>query len=145
MTIATIKNLKTTERGGWSVIMEDNSRYLCMKDMSSFKQGDKVEFNAIKKTTATGKDWYLLDNPHIPESKILGGTFGPQGRGNDWSIFVTGIVGRAMGSGKFGITDIKGLSLAALEAWIDTDAKHKQHVTIELSRKASLADDEIQF
>lgn len=32
-------------------------------------------------------------------------------------IFVTGVVGRAMGSGKFGITDIKALTFAAKEAF----------------------------
>ena len=35
----------------------------------------------------------------------------------DETIFVTGIVGRAMGSGKFGVTDIRALTLAAREAY----------------------------
>lgn len=35
----------------------------------------------------------------------------------DESIFVTGIVGRAMGSGQFGVTDIDILAKAAVAAW----------------------------
>ena len=42
---------------------------------------------------------------------------GNQGR----EIFITGIVGRAMGSGKFAITDIGPLAAAASLAW-DTEA-----------------------
>ena len=38
--------------------------------------------------------------------------------GNDSRmIFITGIVGRAMGSGQFGAAEIKLLTLAASEAW----------------------------
>lgn len=36
---------------------------------------------------------------------------------NDMSIFVTGIVGRAMGSGKFGATDIDALTKCAIAAY----------------------------
>ena len=32
-------------------------------------------------------------------------------------IFITGVVGRAMGSGKFSAADIAGLALAAAETW----------------------------
>lgn len=35
----------------------------------------------------------------------------------DALIFITGVVGRSMGSGSFGATDIKLLTLAAIEAW----------------------------
>ncbi len=35
------------------------------------------------------------------------------------NIFVTGIVGRAMGSGQFGSTDISLLAKAAVQAWRD--------------------------
>lgn len=34
-------------------------------------------------------------------------------------MFVMGCVGRAMGSGQFGVTDIKTLTLAAADAWDD--------------------------
>lgn len=35
----------------------------------------------------------------------------------DAAMFVMGVVGRAMGSGNFGATDVKALALAAVEAW----------------------------
>lgn len=42
---------------------------------------------------------------------------------NDRSIFVTGIVGRAMGSGEFGTSDIRELALAADEAFDAVEAR----------------------
>lgn len=41
----------------------------------------------------------------------------------EMSIFITGIVGRAMGGGNYGVTDIKALTLGALEAWRELQAK----------------------
>ena len=41
----------------------------------------------------------------------------PNGNPDAEAIFVTGIVGRSMGSGKFDATDIKLLTLAAAEAY----------------------------
>ena len=45
---------------------------------------------------------------------------------SDRQIFITGIVGRSMGSGKFTATDIKMLTLAAAEAWDALQAKPKE-------------------
>ena len=41
---------------------------------------------------------------------------------NDRAMFITGIVGRAMGSGQFPATEIKLLTLAAADAWADLQA-----------------------
>lgn len=149
MTIATIKLAKRTEKGGWSVTTNEHAQsFLCMDKDYQFVAGEKIEFTGEEKETAGGKKWYLMKNPHRPEEKVQGGHFNEgKGRSNDWSIFVTGIVGRAMGSGKFGPTDIKALTLAALEAWVEVDAKHKNHATIQDSRRASgtLPDESIPF
>lgn len=44
-------------------------------------------------------------------------------------IFVTGVVGRAMGSGQFGVTDIKALTLAANAAWQDLQAAKRGNIS----------------
>ena len=51
------------------------------------------------------------------------GNGGANGPDKDKLIFVTGVVGRAMGSGSFQATDVKVLTLAALEAWSALSAK----------------------
>lgn len=42
---------------------------------------------------------------------------GGNGEDREQSIFITGVVGRAMQSGKFDISDISSLAVAAREAW----------------------------
>lgn len=43
-------------------------------------------------------------------------------------MFVTGVVGRAMGGGQFSAGDIKILALAADEAWLELQAKRRSGV-----------------
>lgn len=51
----------------------------------------------------------------------------PQGRTDESeSIFITGIVGRAMGSGKFGMDDILGLTQRARVAWQNRHTKYPE-------------------
>lgn len=149
MTIATIKLAKRTDKGGWSVTTNEHAQsFLCLEKDYQFVVGEKIEFTGEKKTSKSGGEWYLMKNPHRPEEKPQGGNFNNgAGRGIEWSIFITGIVGRAMGSGKFGLTDIKGLTLAALEAWIEVDAKHKNYSVTQDSKRASntLPDEEIRY
>ena len=44
-------------------------------------------------------------------------------------IFITGVVGRAMGSGQFGVVDIKALALSADEAWQALQAKKRGNIS----------------
>lgn len=57
-------------------------------------------------------------------------------------IFITGIVGRAMGSGQFDIEDISALTLAAANAWRNRNGVAKAAAK---PQTAPLADDEIGF
>lgn len=146
MTIATVKTAKRTDKGGWSITTNEHAQsFLCMDKDYQFRLGEKVEFAAEERESAKGNKWYLMKNPKSPEQKVNGGTFGPQGRGNEWSIFVTGIVGRAMGSGKFAATDIKGLTLAALEAWYEVDERHRNLVTAKPVPTAQTIGDEVSW
>jgi len=53
-----------------------------------------------------------VEMSHGPQTQVK-----PSTDHKDMLIFVTGVVGRAMGSGQFSTTDVKILTLAALEAY----------------------------
>ena len=46
-------------------------------------------------------------------------------------IFITGVVGRAMGSGQFGLVDVKALTLAADDAWQALQAKRRGNISAQ--------------
>ena len=54
-------------------------------------------------------------------------------------IFVTGVVGRAMGSGKFAVTDIKLLTLAAAEAYREWKGKPNEIRSVQPSSQRPLS------
>jgi hypothetical protein len=149
MPIATIKNVKVVGDGVYSVTFDDGLNGLSFqREVANFAPGTEVEFTVqTKQSKKTGKDYKALSNIHIPEQRPQGGLFNEgAGRNKDWQIFVTGIVGRAMGSGKFNITDIRPLALAALEAFLEADEKHKSGVHAhEVSKTSRVLDDHIPF
>ena len=59
-------------------------------------------------------------------------------------IFITGIVGRAMGSGQFAIADITALTAAAAAAW-DTVVVSNDKPTIDKPRADATLNDDIPF
>ncbi len=102
---------------------------------------------------STGKTSYICDKSFHPTNAVVGGVPSGQPRAGEtaeagtWSrpsapapapprpqangngdtksgeMFVMGVVGRAMGSGKFETQDIKLLALAAADAWHEVKAK----------------------
>lgn len=132
--IETIESMSVTNRGGWSVKTDMNKKgYLCLADLSSFSVGSKIEFDKVEKTSSKGATYFMMNNPkkpmeqksaqYVPSSPI-GSGYSSVDKG--YEMFVCGIVGRAMGSGKFTATDIKGLALASLEAYMDIIERRKQ-------------------
>jgi len=98
-------------------------------DLGNFQEGSKYEVFVDCKPY-NGKDQYTV----IGKAGItkLGGfeqntqSNTPQenkaGWGYEEGIFITGIVGRSMGSGKFVATDINGLVVAAKDAFKDNQS-----------------------
>ena len=86
-----------------------------------FAAGDEVEFEATSKEGKDGKKYWHYTNmrpkgtsaPTPSQAKTYGAKSDDQSR----LMFITGIVGRAMGSGKFDAVDIESLTLAAEQAY----------------------------
>ena len=83
--------------------------------------GTPVTFEAQKSQNGRGWNYTNLRSTGEATNPSLGASKAPDQGGfrpnSDEQIFITGIVGRAMGSGQFSVTDIVGLTLAAAEAW----------------------------
>ena len=86
------------------------------------QKGDNISYNVIN--TKESKTGNLYSN--VSSVKIVDGTeantsvsSGANGKNSTQrlDIFVTGVVGRAMGSGQFSQMDIKGLTRNAVEAF----------------------------
>lgn len=95
------------------------------KDMRppNFNDGDEVEFEAEKKPSSNGKSYW-----HYSKISLKGAASRPSQsqttpRGQPATgdafrqMFIVGIVGRAMGSGKFDAADIEALTIAAAQAF----------------------------
>lgn len=83
--------------------------------LPSFHPGQPIEVEWAPMKFSDGKESKKITGI------VHGATSAPaDGRGStdkDRDIFVTGVVGRAMGSGKFAISDIPALAVAAMAAW----------------------------
>lgn len=123
------KIVVANERGDWFLFGKGR--------MPDFEHGTEVEFEAQK--SQNGNTWNYANlrptgrpasDPRSPgQSTVREDGFRPN---PDEQIFITGIVGRAMGSGQFSVTDIKGLTLAAYEAWqVLQQAKKQSQQAIE--------------
>jgi hypothetical protein len=110
--------------GKYGSINVGNKRYINVpvNMLSQFTKGGQYEIEVITQTWGD-RDVEVLKKVNY----VSGGTNGaaPQqqsrmGGGNadtPMQIFITGIVGRAMGSGKFGPQDVEPWTLAALDAY----------------------------
>lgn len=67
----------------------------------------------------------------------------PRGASTDEQIFITGVVGRALGSGKFDAEDVSKLTVAAYKAWGALQAMRK--LEAETPPGHPPLDDEIPF
>lgn len=120
-----------------SIVDEDGNRYPATPHhVSKVRQGQTVTIDYDEQTWG-GKPVMVVskihenaNNPPPPSPDDYGvapvrsnGYAGGNGHAKEADIFVTGVVGRAMGSGQFTVTDIKSLTLAADEAWQALQAK----------------------
>lgn len=100
----------TNQKGDWTLY----GREMRAPD---FKAGDEVQFEAEKKPAKNGKSYWhyssLTLKGQSTEEKQTSNNSGDGFR----QMFITGIVGRAMGSGKFDAADIEGLTIAAAQAF----------------------------
>lgn len=97
----------TTQKGEWKLFGKGPPPAL--------KAGEVVWFDAEKK----GQSWsYTLVGQGNTAETAQPRPAATPARGNDSeAIFVTGVVGRAMGSGQFGVNEIKMLTVAAVQAY----------------------------
>ena len=85
-----------------------------------FQAGDQVEFQAESKPSRDGKKYW-----HYTSMSLKGsGGDSPRSSGRHTAatdafrqMYIVGIVGRAMGSGKFDAADIESLTLSAAQAF----------------------------
>lgn len=116
MTTREIQTIEKTEKGhklffkdsknpdGWGPFFG--------RDLDDARPGMSLEFEWTKKSGQYGDYFLFKGTPNIAPEKS-----GNAGLSNAEDIFVTGVTGRAMQSGKFEATDIKRLALAAQEAY----------------------------
>lgn len=128
------------ERGDWHLFGKGR--------MPTIAKGTPVSFEAQK--SQNGNTWNYgnlrpdTDKPRdkTPEESAQIGGFRPN---PDEQIFITGIVGRAMGSGQFSVTDIKALTLAAYEAWQALQQAKKHPEQPKLDRRWGTAESNWKF
>ena len=81
------------------------------------KSGDAIDFTVINvKTSDKGNQYTNVKNVSVADNHTLDDGF-PPSQGMD--IFVTGVVGRSMGSGHFSVQDISDLTRNAVKAFND--------------------------
>ncbi len=93
-------------------------------DLGNFQEGgqyevfvDCKEYNSKNQYTVNGKAGITKLGGFEQNSQSNTSQASQAGWGYEEGIFITGIVGRSMGSGKFGSEDIHGLVVAAKEAF----------------------------
>lgn len=101
----------------FSVKAADNSRYSVKPEIAhEMEVGKTYVCQVVSKDFGNGAVWFIERIKAAPQQTP------PQGQASTddptaKNIFVTGIVGRAMGSGKFGAEDVLRLTQAALGAF----------------------------
>lgn len=125
----------TTAKYG-SLVDVDGTRYMCPASMvGRFRAGTTVEVPTqsakwgtdivtviMGEAQATAPSQAAWSKPQVPEpARSVPANYSTPASGNmdrkDALIFVTGVVGRAMGSGQFKPSDIETLTHEATKAW----------------------------
>lgn len=102
-----------------------NNMYVGVKpaELGQYRQGDQVTLEVAERASPNGKTWYDLVHSSQPAAPVQQPPSVPPpsqqrgGSSNDMMIFVTGVTGRAMQSGQFGLGDILALTDAARNAY----------------------------
>jgi hypothetical protein len=117
----------------------DNGMYVGVapQDLGRFQRGQDYTLEVSQRQGRDGRTFYDLvhivsgGQQPLPVQQTAQQTYqqtaqrqspprssgGVSGVSNDMLIFVTGVVGRSMGSGKFGLSDIASLTAAAKDAF----------------------------
>ena len=120
---ATYKEGFATKFGNTIVVENQKGEWtLYGKEMRppDFQSGDQVEFDAEKKPAKNGKSYWHYSNASIKGAGRSTPKSEPSGRNSPDAfrqMYIVGIVGRAMGSGKFDAADIESLTLSAAQAF----------------------------
>lgn len=151
VTVSKIWPLDPTKKSGGFKGTDSVNYYCEIGAYHLLSEGTTYEVNARPYVSkSTGKTSYIVDKSFHPPNAVVGGAAPsqeppPQAQNNGWQrpapqqpapprpasngdsksgeMFVMGVVGRAMGSGKFETQDIKLLALAAAEAWGEVRGK----------------------
>ena len=136
------KVFDNTEDGkpNYAIQLLDGSRLYCRELLNPVpKSGDAIDFTVINvKTSSKGNPYTNVKNVRIADNHTLDDdlptdTYVPEQQSrpmpvsngmnkNDtqrMDIFVTGVVGRSMGSGHFSVSDISDLTKNAVKAFND--------------------------
>lgn len=110
------------EGKSWGSIKTVDGKYYGVKQamLSQFAKGQSYDIEYSSKTTEDGRELRSVDKV-LATAASGGGSVGA----NDRAIFITGVVGRAMGSGQYPISELSMLTLAAADAWDALQARAK--------------------
>lgn len=101
-----------------SIVAEDGTRYFCYPDQyGGCSAGDTVTFEPQQSKFGDSEVMTVAKGTKVVKVGGGGSAPAPKVQSQAEEIFVTGIVGRAMGSGKFTTGDILGLTISAVEAY----------------------------
>ena len=117
-------SVKDTNGGYWGIPADKLSFWEGMKGKTVAVQYEEREYN--------GRTYKNIKGCMGAAQPAANGT----SSSNAEDIFVTGVVGRAMGSGQFGLSDIKALTLAAVEAYREWKAPPAPEQPRPVSRPA---------
>jgi len=122
--IGTVKscfdNTKDDGEFNYAIILNDETRlyYRGFELNPLFKNGDKIKYKVINtKTSGQGNPYSNISSVELTTETSTGTSVPTKNGTQRLDIFVTGVVGRAMGSGQFSQIDIKGLTKNAVEAF----------------------------
>ena len=122
-------NSATNDNGvfisNFSLILNDGKRLFCKQKLEPLpSSGDKITYDIINhKTSASGNPYTNVENVRVvgENAQSVAPTNNSNGfkpnNNKDRLIFVTGIVGRAMGSGSFSEEKIDTLTEKAVESF----------------------------
>lgn len=112
----------------WSLKIDRTYVSISAQDVTRFRKGENVTLE-VSERVYNGKTYYEYvsvvgggqqASPQPPAQRSNGAAPPVQSRGgasNDQMIFITGVVGRSMQSGQFGLEDVMALTDAAKNAY----------------------------
>lgn len=137
--VSFVNQPKGTSKWG-SIKLGDKYISVGRGDLSRFNKGDDVAIEIKEREADDGSGRVYYDFVRFSASEqqrpqATSGNVGGKSPAQELSIFITGVVGRAMGSGKFDVHDILVLTDAAKEAYERVVIKGESPETGNASRE----------